>query len=181
MNSTSVLSTMKSFYVTISRAKESAEIYTDDVGDLRNVISRATGERVSALDAIGFRDAVRNLNDVHVEAVNARKNGPEDSNVYFLKFGDEKPAPDLRASRDDQEPTLPGLDRPKADDQELKSDRTPDQEGVRKDDRDHAKNEDDEPRERIKAPQEDRIEQEIRDSQQQPRTPPQERDQGFER
>ena len=52
MDSTSVLTTQKSFYVTISRAKESAEIFTDDAGQLRAVISKATGQHVSALDAI---------------------------------------------------------------------------------------------------------------------------------
>lgn len=187
LNSASVLSTMKSFYVTISRAKESAEIYTDDVGKLRGVISNATGERVSALDAIGFRDAIRNLNEVHVEAVNARNNGPEDSNVYFLQFGDEKPYTELRASRDDREPGLPGLERPKSDDPDLKGSRTPDRDVDRKDDQGRTINEDDEPRERSKEPKEDRFEQDIRDNQAQPRNAPDGRDQdggrdqGYER
>lgn len=79
---------------------------------------------MSALDAIGFRDAVRNLNAVHVEEAKTRNGGNVESNVYFLKFGDEKPFPELRATRDDREPGLPGLERPKADDPEMRGSRT---------------------------------------------------------
>lgn len=186
LNSASVLSTMKSFYVTISRAKEEAQIFTDDVGKLRDVISKATGERVSALDAIGFRDAVRNLNAVHVEEAKTRNGGAGESNVYFLKFGDEKPFPELRATRDDREPNLPGLERPKADDPEIRGSRTQEHDAVQKDKTDRTISEDDEGKERRKEPQEDRLEQELRNNQEQHRGAPQrdqsdDKDRGFER
>ena len=47
------LSTQKSFYVEISRARHSAELVTDDAKTLRETLEAATGERVSALEGIG--------------------------------------------------------------------------------------------------------------------------------
>ncbi|MXW92151.1 MAG: relaxase domain-containing protein [Rhodospirillaceae bacterium] len=46
------LSTQKSFYVEISRARHSAELVTDDAKMLRETLEAATGERVSALEGI---------------------------------------------------------------------------------------------------------------------------------
>ena len=47
------LSTQKSFYVEISRARHGAELVTDDAKALRETLEAATGERVSALEGIG--------------------------------------------------------------------------------------------------------------------------------
>ena len=47
------LTTQKSFYVEISRARHRAELVTDDAGALRERLEAATGERVSALEGIG--------------------------------------------------------------------------------------------------------------------------------
>ena len=47
------LSTQKSFYVEISRARHNAELVTDDAKTLRETLEAATGERVSALEGIG--------------------------------------------------------------------------------------------------------------------------------
>ena len=47
------LTTQKSFYVEISRARHRAELVTDDAGALRERLETATGERVSALEGIG--------------------------------------------------------------------------------------------------------------------------------
>ena len=47
------LSTQKSFYVEISRARHHAELVTDDATALREHLETATGERVSALEGIG--------------------------------------------------------------------------------------------------------------------------------
>ena len=47
------LSTQKSFYVEISRARHNAELVTDDAKMLRETLEAATGERVSALEGIG--------------------------------------------------------------------------------------------------------------------------------
>ena len=47
------LTTQKSFYVEVSRARLSAELVTDDAKALRETLEAATGERVSALEGIG--------------------------------------------------------------------------------------------------------------------------------
>ena len=47
------LTTQKSFYVEISRARDRAELVTDDAADLRAQLEAVTGERVAALEGIG--------------------------------------------------------------------------------------------------------------------------------
>ena len=46
------LTTLKSFYVKISRARDSAELVTDDRSALKEQLEAATGERIAALEAI---------------------------------------------------------------------------------------------------------------------------------
>ena len=47
------LTTQKSFYVEISRARDRAELVTDDAKALREQLEEVTGERIAALEAIG--------------------------------------------------------------------------------------------------------------------------------
>ena len=47
------LTTAKAFYVEISRARDRAELVTDDAQALRERLEAATGERISALEGIG--------------------------------------------------------------------------------------------------------------------------------
>ena len=47
------LTTQKSFYVEISRARDRAELVTDDAAELRERLQEATGERIAALEGIG--------------------------------------------------------------------------------------------------------------------------------
>ena len=47
------LTTQKSFYVEISRARDRAELVTDDAKDLQAQLEAVTGERIAALEAIG--------------------------------------------------------------------------------------------------------------------------------
>ena len=47
------LTTQKSFYVEISRARDRAELVTDDAAELRAQLQTATGERIAALEGIG--------------------------------------------------------------------------------------------------------------------------------
>ena len=47
------LTTQKSFYVEISRARDRAELVTDDAAELRARLQAVTGERVAALEGIG--------------------------------------------------------------------------------------------------------------------------------
>ena len=61
------LTTQKSFYVEISRARDRAELVTDDAARLRQQLEAVTGERVSALEGIG--EAVQDAPAKGVEAV----------------------------------------------------------------------------------------------------------------
>ncbi|MCY3772556.1 MAG: AAA family ATPase, partial [Gemmatimonadetes bacterium] len=47
------LTTQKSFYVEISRARDRAELVTDDASELRAQLQAVTGERIAALEGIG--------------------------------------------------------------------------------------------------------------------------------
>ena len=47
------LTTAKAFYVEISRARDRAELVTDDAQALKERLEAVTGERVSALEGIG--------------------------------------------------------------------------------------------------------------------------------
>ena len=60
------LTTQKSFYVEISRARDRAELVTDDAKALREQLEAVTGERVSALEGIG-----------EAASAKGRGNGPE--------------------------------------------------------------------------------------------------------
>ena len=51
------LTTQKSFYVEISRARDKAELVTDDAARLKEHLETATGERISALEGIAGRAA----------------------------------------------------------------------------------------------------------------------------
>jgi len=46
------LTTQKSFYVEISRARDRAELVTDDRAALKERLEAATGERIAALEAV---------------------------------------------------------------------------------------------------------------------------------
>ena len=52
------LTTQKSFYVEISRARDRAELVTDDAARLKQHLENATGERISALEGIGQKPPV---------------------------------------------------------------------------------------------------------------------------
>ena len=47
------LTTQKSFYVEVSRARDRAELVTDDAAELRAQLQAVTGERIAALEGIG--------------------------------------------------------------------------------------------------------------------------------
>jgi len=47
------LTTAKAFYVEISRARDKAELVTDDAQALKERLEAVTGERISALEGIG--------------------------------------------------------------------------------------------------------------------------------
>ena len=69
------LTTQKSFYVEISRARDRAELVTDDAAELRAQLQAATGERIAALEGIG--EMKREATDKAVEAARTRDTGQE--------------------------------------------------------------------------------------------------------
>ena len=69
------LTTQKSFYVEISRARDRAELVTDDAAELRAQLQAVTGERIAALEGIG--EMKREAPDRAAEAARARDAGQE--------------------------------------------------------------------------------------------------------
>ena len=70
------LTTQKSFYVEISRARDRAELVTDDAAGLGAQLQKATGERIAALEGIG--EMKREASDKAVEAGLDRELRPGD-------------------------------------------------------------------------------------------------------
>ena len=68
------LTTAKSFYVEISRARDRAELVTDDASALKERLEAVTGERISALEGIG--EAVQPERDLDRKAALDRE-GPD--------------------------------------------------------------------------------------------------------
>ena len=69
------LTTQKSFYVEISRARDRAELVTDDAADLRAQLQAVTGERIAALEGIG--EMKREAPDKGAEAARTPESGVE--------------------------------------------------------------------------------------------------------
>ncbi len=69
------LTTQKSFYVEISRARDRAEPVTDDTAELRTRLQAVTGERIAALEGIG--EMKREAPDRADEAARDRSMRPE--------------------------------------------------------------------------------------------------------
>ena len=69
------LTTQKSFYVEISRARDRAELVTDDAAELRAQLQAVTGERIAALEGIG--EMPRETPEKSVEAARAADRQPD--------------------------------------------------------------------------------------------------------
>ena len=69
------LTTQKSFYVEISRARDRAELVTDDAAELRAQLQAVTGERIAALEGIG--EMKREMPDKAAEPAPGRDKGLE--------------------------------------------------------------------------------------------------------
>ena len=99
------LTTQKSFYVEISRARDRAELVTDDAAELRAQLQAVTGERIAALEGIG--EMKREGPDKAVEAART----PESR---FERGPGEAPGRDRDSAKTPaKEPELPALDRGK--------------------------------------------------------------------
>ena len=69
------LTTQKSFYVEISRARDRAELVTDDAAELRAQLQAVTGERIAALEGIG--EMQREASDKAAETAPTRELRPD--------------------------------------------------------------------------------------------------------
>ncbi len=101
------LTTQKSFYVEISRARDRAELVTDDAKDLRAQLEAVTGERIAALEAIGEtarEEPARAPGTVPAE-------GPQRERQPEMSGGKEKDRP-TEAAKDREEAAPDVLSRP---------------------------------------------------------------------
>ncbi|MDE0253309.1 MAG: relaxase domain-containing protein [Rhodospirillaceae bacterium] len=71
------LTTQKSFYVEISRARDRAELVTDDAADLKAQLEAVTGERIAALEAIGEMPRADAVKDAGIGPGEGRSRGRE--------------------------------------------------------------------------------------------------------
>ena len=99
------LTTQKSFYVEISRARYRAELVTDDAAELRAQLQAVTGERIAALEGIG--EMKRDGPEKTAEAERTPQSRPE-----------SRPGEGIDRGRDNtktpaKEPETPALDRGK--------------------------------------------------------------------
>ena len=101
------LTTQKSFYVEISRARDRAELVTDDAADLKAQLESVTGERIAALEAIGEMPR----EDPGRAADAAREDGPQRERQPEREAGRERDRSPATAK--DREKAVPdGLPRP---------------------------------------------------------------------
>ena len=80
------LTTQKSFYVEISRARDRAELVTDDRNVLRETLEAVTGERIAALEAVGAQhrqDRERPLETDLKQVSERKKGGPQERSPKF--------------------------------------------------------------------------------------------------
>ena len=95
------LTTQKSFYVEISRARDRAELVTDDRAALKEQLEAATGERIAALEAVEPERAAGQ--EARPEA---SRNAGRESGGSRTQEMEQSPVPDLEPSRASR-----GLDR----------------------------------------------------------------------
>ena len=101
------LTTQKSFYVEISRARDRAELVTDDAKDLRAQLEAVTGERIAALEAIG--GMAREEPGGAADGARAEGRQPERQPE---KSGDRAKNRSAEAAKDREMPAPEGLSRP---------------------------------------------------------------------
>ena len=101
------LTTQKGFYVEISRARDRAELVTDDAAELSARLQAATGERIAALEGIGETGRDAKGKDVGAGVGEGRPGRDSGQEAGIGRVGPESPAkgreppaPDLGRSRD---------------------------------------------------------------------------------
>ncbi len=101
------LTTQKSFYVEISRARDRAELVTDDAKDLRAQLESVTGERIAALEAVGEMPR----EEPGKAAESAKPDGPQRERQPEMSGGKAKDRP-TEAAKDRERAAPEGLSRP---------------------------------------------------------------------
>ncbi len=101
------LTTQKSFYVEISRARDRAELVTDDAKALREQLEAVTGERIAALEAIG--EMTREETGKAADGARAEGRQPERQPE---KSGDRTKNRSAEAAKDREMPAPEGTSRP---------------------------------------------------------------------
>ncbi len=103
------LTTQKSFYVEISRARDRAELVTDDAARLRERLELTTGERISALEAV------------------AAAEGVAQETVAKAPHGLKPEEPERAREREREKSAPPGMPAERGDDAEGARDRRPEE------------------------------------------------------
>ena len=107
------LTTQKSLYVEISRARDRAELVTDDAAALKERLEAVTGERISALEGIGedmrrAREAGREAAPDGRERERDRREDPATKRIEVERERDERAAREkAAAARDKAAPASP--------------------------------------------------------------------------
>ncbi|MCY4407516.1 MAG: ATP-binding domain-containing protein, partial [Rhodospirillaceae bacterium] len=107
------LTTAKAFYVEISRARDRAELVTDDALALKERLEAVTGERLSALEGIGEsvrieREAGREAGEDARERARDRADDPAIRRLEAVRERDDKGAREKAApTRDGPAPSSP--------------------------------------------------------------------------
>ena len=107
------LTTAKAFYVEISRARDRAELVTDDARALKERLEAITGERLSALEGIGEsvraeREADREAGGDARERARDRAEDPAIRRIEAARERDEKAAREKAVpTRDRTAPSSP--------------------------------------------------------------------------
>ena len=114
------LTTQKSFYVEISRARYRAELVTDDAARLRERLETTTGERISALEAIATREPEAPARGADVPGHTAAAPMPERPAEAERRPGAGRSAPDrspgepdaMKGATPDRPPSRPAREKP---------------------------------------------------------------------
>ena len=89
------LTTQKSFYVEISRARDRAELVTDDKAALKEQLEAVTGERIAALEAVEPDKAKG-----HEAGLEAGKGAGRERDASEPRGRDRSPGPEMEPSRE---------------------------------------------------------------------------------
>ena len=116
MGSNEILSTQKSFYVSISRPKDTVALYTDSATDLANTIEENTGQSIPALQAVAEAEKENMTSDkIHEDTKT------EEMDVTEKDINKERADDNLRTTQD-RDAMQTNVERERADEAMSQSD-----------------------------------------------------------